>query len=344
MKAKTIAIAMNKYGSFLGMERGVFLLRDKQGKEARYPLFENEIGEVQVTSGNLISTGVLASLGFWEIPLIVLTKKGNPVAILKSLTDDSHVETRIAQYQALTNGKGLQIAKSFVTAKLEGQNQVLRKYGLRGIDFSYFEAVKSLESEDIRTLRRRLMSIEGKCSTLYFREVFSLFPELLRPSNRKTYRAYDGLNNLFSLAYRILFWKVYVALTRSKLEPYLGFLHSLKFGTPSLVCDVEEVYRYMIDDFVIGYARRLTPKDFVLKTEDSGNRKGKREFLNDRKTGEFSTKLGEYFRSRVYVPRIMRGEKQELETLINEEALLLGKYLRGERKEWTPRIVPMSSD
>jgi len=29
------------------------------------------------------------------------------------------------------------------------------------------------------------------------------------------------------------------------------------------------------------------------------------------------------------IPRIMRGERQEIETLINEEALLLAKYLRN---------------
>jgi hypothetical protein len=33
------------------------------------------------------------------------------------------------------------------------------------------------------------------------------------------------------------------------------------------------------------------------------------------------------------------GEKQEIETLINEEALLLGMYLRNEKKEWIPRIA-----
>jgi hypothetical protein len=30
--------------------------------------------------------------------------------------------------------------------------------------------------------------------------------------------------------------------------------------------------------------------------------------------------------------------KQEIETLINEEAMLLGMYLRNEKKEWIPRI------
>jgi len=32
------------------------------------------------------------------------------------------------------------------------------------------------------------------------------------------------------------------------------------------------------------------------------------------------------------------GEQQETETLISEEALLLAKYLRNERKDWNPRI------
>lgn len=54
---------------------------------------------------------------------------------------------------------------------------------------------------------------------------------------------------------------------------------------------------------------------------------------------EFCAKLNAYFRTKVEIPRIMRGEKQELETLINEEALLFAKYLRNEIATWNPRIV-----
>jgi len=42
---------------------------------------------------------------------------------------------------------------------------------------------------------------------------------------------------------------------------------------------------------------------------------------------------------RVEVPRIRIGGRQAIETLINEEALLLAKYLRDERKTWAPRIA-----
>jgi len=44
-------------------------------------------------------------------------------------------------------------------------------------------------------------------------------------------------------------------------------------------------------------------------------------------------------RAQVKIPRIMRGERQEIETLISEEALLFAKYLRNERPIWNPRVV-----
>ena len=54
---------------------------------------------------------------------------------------------------------------------------------------------------------------------------------------------------------------------------------------------------------------------------------------------EFIKKLNAYFTTTVEVPRIMIGRRQELETLINEEALLFAKYLRKEREVWIPRIM-----
>jgi hypothetical protein len=43
----------------------------------------------------------------------------------------------------------------------------------------------------------------------------------------------------------------------------------------------------------------------------------------------------------VEIPRIKVGNRQKLETLIDEEALLLAKYLRDERKTWIPRIAKL---
>jgi hypothetical protein len=64
----------------------------------------------------------------------------------------------------------------------------------------------------------------------------------------------------------------------------------------------------------------------------------KREYLDDPKTSDFMRKLNLFFESKVDVPRIKVGKKQTIETLINEEALLFAKVLRGERETWIPRI------
>jgi len=167
-----------------------------------------------------------------------------------------------------------------------------------------------------------------------------LFQESIRPSCRKKFKAYDGLNNLFNLAYRILSSKVHVALIKAHLEPYLGFLHGIQFGKPSLVCDFIELYRYLVDDFLVEYARNLKPKHFVIKAENfSRRRKGKRQYLNEAMTNEFIKRLNAYFESKVEIPRMKVGKRQRIQTLISEEALLLAKYLRDERESWVPRIA-----
>jgi CRISPR/Cas system-associated endonuclease Cas1 len=129
------------------------------------------------------------------------------------------------------------------------------------------------------------------------------------------------------------------ALIRAKLEPYLGFLHSVARGKPSLICDFQELYRYLVDDFVIQCGLTLRKGDFVMKNEDlSTNRKGKREYINDLRTRDLVKGLNRYFQSMVQIPRVRMGEQQEIETLISEEALLFAAFLRGERQSWKPRI------
>ncbi len=167
-----------------------------------------------------------------------------------------------------------------------------------------------------------------------------MLPDRLRPEVRRTFKAYDGVNNLFNLAYEVLSWKVHRALMRAKLEPYLGFLHSMQSGKPSLVCDFQEIYRHLIDDFVIQYCDSLSKKDFETKTEVmTRNKLGKREYLNNLETKAFMDKLNKYFESTVEIPRIKHGQRQTIETLINEEALLFAKHLRTERETWLPRIA-----
>jgi CRISPR-associated protein Cas1 len=341
MQSKVEKIILDQYGSFLGMEKGCYIVKDKNGNVKRYPQFENRIGEVILTSGNTVSVGALASFGFWEIDVLIMTQKGMPVATLRSIDDDSHVETRIKQYQALDNGKGIEIAKQIILGKLKGQNEILRKYGLRQHDlYAIKTKLDEIGKYDLNTARRKILALEGQTTDRYYEQIFKLLPETLRINNRKTKGAYDGINNILNLSYTMLKWKVTKAILNAKLEIFLGFIHSVKFGKPSLVCDLMELYRFLCDDYVIQFCLKLSKRDFTVKTEScSSNRKGKREYLNDKETLNLMRNLTEYFEKTVNVKRICHGNKQTLDTMISEESLLLAKFLRNERKEWIPRIA-----
>lgn len=166
-----------------------------------------------------------------------------------------------------------------------------------------------------------------------------MFPESIRPENRRTFKAYDGLNNVLNFGYYVLKCRVHKALLKAKLEPYLGFLHSVQFGKPGLVCDFQELYRFLIDDCLIERCHTLRKKDFVLVTDFMMHLKmGKKIHLCEFEASNFADNLNSLFDRMVNVVRIKHGNRQTIDTLICEEALLFAKYLRNERRDWNPRI------
>jgi hypothetical protein len=80
-----------------------------------------------------------------------------------------------------------------------------------------------------------------------------------------------------------------------------------------------------------------------MKREDySSNRKGQREYLNRALAKDLMSKLNSFFESTVDMPRVKHGNKQTVETLINEETMLFAKYLRDEREAWIPRMANLA--
>jgi hypothetical protein len=82
-----------------------------------------------------------------------------------------------------------------------------------------------------------------------------------------------------------------------------------------------------VDNSVIWFYQGLVG-DFTVKNRRfSQKRKGKLEYLNDAETKRMIKELQEYFVSMVEIPLIKHGKRQRIETLINEETLLLAKNI-----------------
>lgn len=342
--SKELKIELSDFGSFLGRTEGCFEVRKKNGKFQRYPHFQKEIGEATLVSGSYVSVDALIDLALWNIDTYLMTKKNRVVGFLQNVEDDSHVKTKISQYQSFLDIKGIEIAKQIVVSKILGQNQVLEKFNLKKAQNTsrFIEAIQKTKFSDLKSCQKNLLGIEGRFSRQYFKQIFSLVPKKIRPKRRQTYKAYDGVNNVFNFGYYMLKMKVHKALLKAHLEPYLGFLHSIQHGKPSLVCDLMELYRYLVDDFLIERIQTLNKKDFVLVTDFMMHLKmGKKIHLKEYEADLLAKDLNKFFETKVKVPRFKHGRKQSINTLIKEETFALARYIRGQRKTWNPRLVQL---
>ena len=226
-------------GVYLHVENGCFTLKDRWGEVKKYPFSNDLINEVWIRTGNAVSVDALIALASFNVDVLLATQNRKPVAMLRSLVDDSHVKTRVCQYESFKNDKWYYIIKQILLSKIEGQRMILKRYGIEEV----YKPELLLESNDLRKVRTNFTGAEGKYAEHYYKNIFKLIPENIRPVKRYGFRAYDGTNNIFNLCYELLKWKIHKALINAKLEPYLGYLHSTQMTKPSLVCDFQELYQ-----------------------------------------------------------------------------------------------------
>jgi hypothetical protein len=50
MKTKTVKITLEGFGSYLGMEKDCFIVKNREGNIQKYPLFQSEINEIQISA------------------------------------------------------------------------------------------------------------------------------------------------------------------------------------------------------------------------------------------------------------------------------------------------------
>ena len=85
----------------------------------------------------------------------------------------------------------------------------------------------------------------------------------------------------------------------------------------------QELCRHLVDGFLIQFYQSLRKKDFVKSESVSRKRKGKREYLNEEETMRMLKNMNSFYDTMLVIMRMIIGKRQSVETLINEEVLLL---------------------
>ena len=82
----------------------------------------------------------------------------------------------------------------------------------------------------------------------------------------------DPVNSVLSFGYTMLTNEMYSLITAHGLDPYIGFLHGLSYGRPSLALDLVEEFRHpFIDRFTLSlFNNNIFCKDDFHAVENEG--------------------------------------------------------------------------
>ncbi len=96
-----------------------------------------------------------------------------------------------------------------------------------------------------------LRGIEGAGTAAYFGALGAFFPEDFAFKGRNRRPPRDPVNALLSFGYALLGNSVEGAIYMVGLDPYLGFLHVVDYGRPSLALDLMEEFRPVLVDALV---------------------------------------------------------------------------------------------
>ncbi len=190
-----------------------------------------------------------------------------------------HGGLRLAQLRVLDDVAGaLGLARRVVDGKLENQRRLLRRYQKRKRSDRVAAALARLRhlqrriagAEDLDALR----GLEGAAAAAYFGCLGELITAPGIAFDRRLRRPPpDPVNVLLSFGYTLLANAVHAAVETAGLDPYVGCLHEVRRGRPSLVLDLMEELRPAAVDAAVLRAvntRAVRPGDFV-RLEDEGD-------------------------------------------------------------------------
>jgi CRISP-associated protein Cas1 len=323
--------------SFIGKTDERLTVRVNKQTLLDVPLIK--VDSVVVLGRATVSPAVVMELLERKIALSFLTHTGRYLGRLEpELTKNIFV--RSAQWKAIAPSEpALHMVRGFIRGKLKNyRNAFLRgqrevsELQLQGAIAQLEQAIAPLEkTQAINSLR----GLEGSGSAAYFGSFNLLIrAEGFRFTTRNRRPPTDPVNALLSLGYALLRHDVQSAVNLVGFDPYLGYLHTERYGRPSLALDLMEEFRPLVVDAAVLSAlnrKVVSPDDFVkepLSGAVSLTPDGLRAFLR-----WYDQKKSSKFKHPVLQTQCSYQEAFEI------QARLLAKYLMGETDKYPPLVL-----
>jgi CRISPR-associated protein Cas1 len=260
-------LALTEAGASLHVEKGAIQL-ERPGQGAQL-IDLDTVGEI-ILVGRVDATGAVVRKCLRAgVPVVLLDGLGRYLGRLVGPTR-RHAALRIAQVQAaLDPARAIEFVRVIVRSKLQNQRNLLvrRQRTIQEPDVARALArIRQIDRElDGAATIDVLRGLEGAAAAAYF-GVFGLL--LRNPTftfegrNRRPPR--DPVNAMLSFGYTVLGSLLESEIEAVGLDPAVGFLHLPHYGRPSLMLDLLEELRPVVDRLTLKMVNlgQLTPGDF----------------------------------------------------------------------------------
>jgi len=320
--------------------RGIAVRRHRQrfrvkvGEEDR-EWAADDVRQIVLGSQQMISTDALALAAETGTDIALVDWKGDFVGRFVPSSLSGAALVKRAQLDAATDNRGVAIASALVAAKCRNQQHLLRVLDAAATA-EQRRTISGLldESRDfgstLHSARPALFALEGRIGRSYMDGLKALLPHGIGFNGRTRRPPRDIVNAALSYGYAIACAQAERALALSGFEPSLGFLHTDRWGKPSLTLDFVELVRQPIVDRAVLtlVRRRQLSRDHGEEHEDGGVLLG----VDGRKlvAGQVLERLNDEL--------VYRGERIRWQELLVREARHLVGFLLGRHAAYQPYV------
>ena len=209
-----------------------------------------------------VTTPLIEKCQRFGVALVVMKPSLRPV-FFWSNTAEANFLLRQRQYSL--DKEDLSIARVLISNKIRNQCQCLSDSRRRDdLTLSAIEQCKDcINMVSIATEYNELMGLEGLASRTFFEAYYKDLGWTMRRPRTKC----DALNATLDIGYTILFNNIECFLRLFGFDLYVGVFHRMWFKRKSLVCDIMEPFRCIIDKATrTAYHRKqFSEKDFDIQ-------------------------------------------------------------------------------
>jgi len=247
-------IYITEQGAVLAKRGGRLLVR--KGKETLLDIPALEVSQVILFGSVSITPATVPFLLGRGIDVTYLTQQGRYKGRLQPEFSKNVTLRRQQFVRASDPAFCLEVAKAIILGKLANARTICLRQHREGSDGVIGQVIQQMgramgevaRARDIEEVRGQ----EGAAGAAYYEAFgrmikapgFSFKGRTKRPPR-------DPVNGLLSLGYTMLHNNVYAMINVVGLDPYQGFLHTGRYGHPTLASDLMEEFRAIVVDSMV---------------------------------------------------------------------------------------------